>query len=101
MSRPLPPPPAAPGPPVGEFGGPGPAGMGVGPSGLAAPPTPPTPGAMQDIADVVEINNRLKSIADRHPQVVPDIQRINTMIQVMQMNLLQGAPPTEPAAPPV
>ncbi len=56
---------------------------------------------MQDIADVVEINNRLKSLDERHPQITPDTDRVRTMLQIMQMNLLQGAPPTEVAAPPV
>ena len=101
MSRPIPPPPTDPGPPVGEFGGPGPAGMGVGPQGIPAPAQPPAPGVMLDSADIVEINRRLKSISERHPQVTPDIERINQMLQILQLNMMAGAPPSEPAAPPV
>src|SRR5262245_45077389 len=103
MSRPLPPggpglapPPGAPAqppPPQGEFGPQIP--------GLAAPPQPPTPGAMQDIADIVEINNRLNAISDRHPQVAPVVNLIRNQLQQMQMTLISVMPPTQPAAPPV
>lgn len=100
MSSPFPPPGLAPppgmappAPPTGEFGPNIP--------GLAAPPQPPSPGAMQDVADMVEINNRLKNITERHPQALPAVQEITAQLQQLQMVMTQVAPPTEVAAPPV
>lgn len=69
--------------------------------GLAAPPQPPSPGALQDAADVIEINNRLKNIVDRHPQASPAVQDIVASLQQLQMVMTQVSPPTEVAAPPV
>lgn len=69
--------------------------------GLAAPPQPPSPSALQDAADVIEINNRLKNISDRHPQAVPAVKDITDKLQQLQMVMTQVAPPTEVAAPPV
>jgi hypothetical protein len=80
-------------PPMGEFGAPIP--------GLAAPPQPPSPGALQDVADIIEITNRLKNIVQRHPQATPAVTEIQNQLQQLQMVMTQVAPPTEVAAPPV
>lgn len=80
-------------PPTGEFGPQIP--------GLAAPPQPPSPGALMDQADFAIINVRLKNIGERHPQALPTIQDITGQLQQLQMVTTQVAPPTEVAAPPV
>lgn len=50
---------------------------------------------------MIEINNRLKNISDRHPQAVPAVKDITDKLQQLQMVMTQVAPPTEVAAPPV
>lgn len=50
---------------------------------------------------MVEINNRLKNITERHPQALPAVQEITAQLQQLQMVMTQVAPPTEVAAPPV
>jgi hypothetical protein len=101
MSSLAPPPGAM--PPSGEFGpspnAGGPQG-GQGPT-LPAPAQPPSPGAMQDVSDIMHIVNAVKSIAERHPQAVPVAKQINDLVQQLQMKIVQALPPQEVAAPPV
>lgn len=92
---PLAPPPGStpPQPPSGEFGPQIP--------GLAAPPQPPPPSAMQDIADFVDIKNRLKNIVERHPQAMSVVNQINDGLQQLQMVIVQASAPSQVPAPPV
>ncbi len=99
MSRPMPPMagpglPPPPGGPVGEFGG-----MPQAP--MPAPAQPPAPSAMADLMAVKQITQSLSTLAESHPVAVPIIQQIIPLIQELQMSLVQTAPPTEVAAPPV
>lgn len=96
-----PPPTAA--PPPSEFGPSPNAGGAPGAGGptLPAPAQPPSPGAMQDVQDVMGIVTSCKAIALRHPQAVPVCQQINDLVQQLQMKIVQALPPQEVAAPPV
>jgi hypothetical protein len=56
---------------------------------------------MQDLQDMVQINTLLKNITERHPQATPAVQEITQKLQELQIVMIQVAPPTEVAAPPV
>lgn len=68
---------------------------------LPAPPQPPSPGAMSDLADVNAIVTGARNLAQRHPGAVPIARQINDLAQQLQQVIVQSMPPTEVAAPPV
>jgi hypothetical protein len=94
------PPPAAGAPPSGEFG-PSPNATGGNAPQLPAPATAPSPGAMQDNRDIMNIIHSSKSLAMAHPQLVPMSKAIIDQAQKMIMAMTQAQPPQETAAPPV
>lgn len=67
----------------------------------SAPLQPPPPGAMQTVQQVAMMVNISRSLADAHPECIPEVREINNQLQMIQRKLVQSLPPSQVPAPPV
>ena len=93
-------PPPGMGAPVGEFGG-APQPGAPPPGAMPAPPQPPPPNMIMAMDSIMAMADAMKKLGDNFPQAIPTLQQMDQLMQQLQMKIVQGAPPSEPAAPPV
>ena len=77
--------------------------QGAPPSTQDASPAPPETSPQVESAsrDVIQIVQKLRSIAANFPAAAPAVGQINDLLRKVQMSLMQNAPPGQSAAPPV
>lgn len=73
----------------------------VDPSSGAAPvPGESDPGALEDLMSIKAIVSGARTLANKYPTVVPEVQAITDAVQKIQMKVMMVQPPAEVAAPP-
>jgi hypothetical protein len=72
-------------------------------SPVAASPSAPTPNPKleQGSKMVIQVVQGLRSIAQQFPAAAKPISEINQLMREVQMAMMKGSQPSEPAAPPV
>jgi hypothetical protein len=71
-------------------------------NGADASPAPaaPSPQLEQGSRLVIQTVQALRKLAQDFPAAAPDISKINDLMRSVQMKVMSGSKPTEPAAPP-
>ena len=68
----------------------------------AAPsPAQPSPASSDGTRLVIQTVQNLRQLASQFPAAAPAISKINDLFREVQMKVLAGSKPPEPAAPPV
>jgi hypothetical protein len=72
------------------------------PNGADASPAPaaPSPQLEQGSRLVIQTVQALRKLAQDFPAAAPDISKINDLMRSVQLKVMSGSKPTEPAAPP-
>lgn len=65
------------------------------------PEVPPDAGALSVLNDINSISRAGRSIRERYPATMPLIDELDSIVQQLQMKILQALPPTNVAAPPI
>lgn len=81
---------------------------------MASPSVGPPPGAMngqgpssdspqmnEGTSKVIQVVSMVRQLAKDNPGIADEVQKINDLLQKVQMKIMQKSKPTEPAAPPV
>ena len=73
------------------------------PSSQQASPAPaqPSPQVEEGSRLVIQVVQALRKLAQSYPAAAPAISKINDGMREVQMKVMAGSKPTEPAAPPV
>jgi hypothetical protein len=72
-------------------------------NGADASPAPPQPSPQVEQGSrlVIQTVQALRKLATDYPAAAPAITKINDLMREVQMKVMAGSKPTEPAAPPV
>jgi len=86
----VPPPPGGPQPPPPKNG-----------ADASPAPAAPSPQVEEGSRMVIQIVQGLRKLAQNYPGAAPAISKMNDLMREVQMKVMAGGKPPEPAAPPV